>query len=354
MTALNISASEVHKQSIVVDMLDGTILPRHLPGFPIDKYIEKLHEGGVTAFVTCVAAHHEDDFPRAATRLIRWHRLVKSAAGRLRLILTPEDLVDAKARNQVGVIFQFQDARPIDDNLLHLEALYRMGLRIQQLTYQRRNLVGDGCGEPFDGGLSAFGKDVVRECNRLGLVIDLAHGGHRTILDAIRASEAPVLISHTAAHRVMPHVRSVPDEDLVALAEKGGVVGVHALSYLLRPDGGTAGAGIDDMLRHIDYIVKLIGVDHVGIGTDVGTNVLPTEEQARVRAWGSLGDEFPELFVPDFDTAKRYVRGMEACTGFPGLSAKMLEHGYSADDVKKMLGGNFLRVFQTVAKMRTA
>src|SRR5688572_15949984 len=132
-------AAAAHAESTVVNLLDGTILPRHLPGFPLDLYLEDLRSGGVTAFVTCVAAHHEDRFAQACVRLVRWHRLIQSALPALQLILEPADLGRTKAANRIGVIFQFQDPMPVEDDLLKLEALYNLGLRILQLTYQRRN-----------------------------------------------------------------------------------------------------------------------------------------------------------------------------------------------------------------------
>ena len=344
------AALEAHTKSLVVNLLDGTVLPRHLPGFPIDRYLEDLHRGGVTAFVTCVAAHHEDDFSLATMRLMRWHRLVQSVAPNLKVILSPEDLREVKRRKSVGVIFQFQDPKPIEDNLLYVEAFYRLGLRILQLTYQRRNLAGDGCGEPSDGGVSAFGRELIRECNKLGVLVDLAHAGHRTILDAISISNAPVLISHTAAHALYPHPRNIRDEHIKAVADNGGLVGVHALAYLLRRNGGSEGASIQDVVAHIDYIAELVGVDYIGIGTDVGTNVVPTEVQVRERAWGRLGEEFPELFVPGFNFQKRYAQGLEASSGLPRLSEALIVRGYTPGDVQKIMGGNFLRVFGEAVK----
>ena len=339
---------DVHEASVVVNLLDGTILPRHLPGFPISEYLKSLRAGGVTAFVTCVAAHHEDDFAMAATRLMRWHKLVQSASPGLKLILTPDDVFAAKSTGGIGVLFQFQDAKPIDDNLLHLEAFYRLGLRILQLTYPRRNLAGDGCGEPSDGGVSSFGRQLIGECNRLGLIIDLAHGGYRTIIDAAEVSEAPILVSHTGAHAICPHPRNIPDDVIRAVAAKGGVIGVHALAYLLRQGGGSQGADILDVVAHIDHLAGLVGIEHIAIGTDVGTNVLPAETPVRERAWARLGEEFPELFVPDFDFHKRYARGLESSSGFPDLTEALMTRGYSPADVSKILGGNFLRVFQRV------
>jgi membrane dipeptidase len=245
--------SDVLTGAIVVNLLDGTILPRHMPGFPIEKYLPLLLEGGVTAFVTTVAAHHEDDFSTAVARLIHWRRLVEANPSALRLILMPNDLVAAKQGGQVGVIFGFQDPKPIGEDLVLLGALYHLGLRVLQLTYQRRTLVGDGCGESANGGLSAFGRLLVWECNRLGVLVDLAHAGYRTTLDAIVTSEVPVLISHTGSYTLCPHVRNIHDDQLRAIAENGGVVGVYAISQFIRQDGGEKGADITDVVAHIEY-----------------------------------------------------------------------------------------------------
>src|SRR6185503_16418991 len=170
---------------------------------------------------------------------------------------------------KVGLIFRFQGAEPLGEDSDRMAMFRQLGVRVIQLTHNRRNLVGDGCTEPSQAGLSKFGYEVVERLNKEKVVVDLAHGAPQTIADGIRASKAPVLISHTGCRALADLPRNTSDANLRALADKGGVAGVIFWPYL-RVD--TQPMAID-VIRHLEYAIKVCGEDHVGIGTDI--NVTP-------------------------------------------------------------------------------
>jgi membrane dipeptidase len=202
-------------------------------------------------------------------------------------------------------------------------------VRVVQITYNERNLVGNGCYERADGGLSHFGVDAVREMNRLGILIDLSHVGDRTTLDAIECSEQPVACTHANSRSFFDHVRNKTDEVLQRIADKGGVVGANAFPNFL-PHGFNA--TLDDFLDAIDDLVARIGVDHVGIGTDY------TQDQ-------------PAAFF-DWLFAQQGMRPRPRPQPYPeplpNVAGGLLRRGSGAEDVRKILGGNWLRLFRQV------
>ena len=242
------------------------------------------------------------------------------------LIGTVDDLKRANRDRRVGLIFRFQGAEPLGEDADRIPMFRELGVRVIQLTHNRRNLVGDGCTEPSQAGLSKFGYEVVERLNKEKVVVDLAHGAPQTIADGIRSSKAPVLISHTGCR---------------ALADKGGVAGVIFWPYL-RVD--TQPMAID-VIRHIEHMIDVCGEDHVGLGTD--SQVPPVERTAQFekenREWikSAVDDGIfekgrpPDLytFIPDLNMANR----------FEVLATMLSARGHSDARIAKILGGNFER-----------
>ncbi len=224
--------------------------------------------------------------------------------------------------------------------------LARLGLRICQLTYQRRNLAADGAGEPANAGLSLFGRELVAALNRNGVLIDLSHTGSRSTLETIELSEAPVAVTHACLQRFNPVPRNKSDEEIKALAARGGVFGMNAIARLLSPTGGQEGATIAQFVDQIDYLVELVGVDHVGLGLDISEGLTP--ELFEQRRKGFLTD-FPELRLGgDFPYEHYYVFGLQSMASMRLITETLVERGYGDDDVLKILGGNFVRLFGEV------
>ena len=262
------------------------------------------------------------------------------------LILTADDLKRAYRDRRVGLIFRFQGAEPLGEDSDRIPMFRDLGVRVIQLTHNRRNLVGDGCTEPSQAGLSRFGYEVVERLNAEKVVVDLAHGSPQTIADGIKASKAPMLISHTGCRALSDLPRCTSDDNLRALANKGGVAGVIFWPYL-RTD--TQPMAID-VIRHIEHMIDVGGEDHVGIGTD--SQVPPVERTAEFekenREWikgakedGIFDKDRPDelyTFIPDLNMANR----------FEVLATMLSARGHSDSRIAKILGGNFARVLGEV------
>ena len=219
---------------------------------------------------------------------------------------------------------------------------------MMHLTYQRRNMIGDGCGEASDGGLSDFGRAVVAEMNRVGVIVDVAHSGWKTSLDAAKTSQKPMVASHTVCAALNEHIRSKPDEVIKAIVDTGGMVGICCIPSFL---GGTG--DIAAMMDHIDHVVRKFGPDHVGIGTDVAyTSRNSAAENKKIPPRHKARAEFRSLW-PDGSltapaTAHPKARQSMAWTNWPLFTVGMVQRGYSDEDIRKILGGNMLRVARDV------
>lgn len=299
------------------------------------------------AGVTCVfqnAGEEGQDPVRLLARLARFTYLTDALRPFVARAAVPDDVEAAKKAGRHCLYLTgngvplAQRWATVEDELRHVRVFFQLGIRMMHLTYNRRNMLGDGCGEPSDGGLSDFGRAAVAEMNRAGVIVDVAHSGWRTSLEAAKASARPVVASHTAAAAVHRHVRGKPDEVVRAIADTGGYVGVCCIPSFL-------GGGITAFLDHVDYLVRKFGADRVAIGTDVahaaparpgdGRPLGPARKQrTRFEAlWpkGAIGSH-PE-----------HERTL-AWTNWPLFTVGLVRRGHADDDVRKILGGNVLRV----------
>jgi membrane dipeptidase len=313
-------AMNLHKRSIIIQALDFT---------PEDKFTPEIYlalkASGITAVNLTIARPYYN------------FQETLSSLNQIRVCKTVEDIKQAKKTDIVSIILGLQNLKPIDDNIHLLNILSMLGVRIIQLTYQNRNLVGDGCNEKNDCGLTRFGEKVVKEMNRLGLLIDLSHVGPRTTMDAIELSEKPCAFTHTCARSLFDHIRNKSDEQLQALSEKGGVIGIAAYSPFYHQSERPK---VDDYLDQIDYMVDLVGVDHVGIGLDQVHGRDPAFHE-------SVRQTYPEVVLSyQWDTI--YPEGLEDITKLPTITRGLVNRGYSKSDIKKILGENFLQLFEKV------
>jgi membrane dipeptidase len=183
---------------------------------------------------------------------------------RLLHVTATEDIFRAKKEGKIGIGFHFQNSRPIEHDLRLLDVFHRLGVRVIQITYNEKNLVGDGCTEITDCGLSRFGKDMILRMNTIGIVVDLSHVGYRTSMQAIETSKDPVIFSHSNAYSVCPSKRNLKDDQIKALALNRGVIGINAFPAFVKKNDPT----LDDLIDHIDHITNLVGADYIGIGFD--------------------------------------------------------------------------------------
>ncbi|MRN55849.1 dipeptidase [Paenibacillus monticola] len=255
--------------------------------------------------------------------------------------LTAEDIRAAKREGKKAGIVTAQETDGLGKNLDLLDGLYHFGLRILQLTYNNQNLIGSGCAEPANGGLSKYGIRFIERLNKLGIIVDTGHCGKQTTLDACRYSQTPVIASHTGVEAIFPHMRCKSDEEMIAIANTGGVIGIFAMPWFVHEDPNHT--TIDHVLDHMEYVIRLVGVDHVGIGTD-----WPMSDVM----WALV--YFKEHIAPKLGFAKgdgpstETVAGLEKYSYFINFTRGLVARGYSDEDIEKIMGGNWLRVFAQI------
>jgi membrane dipeptidase len=306
---------------------------------------EHIAASGLTALNVTVSA---DDFEGTVENIALWTGEAARYPQLLSVVRRHEDIALAKKQGTLGLILGFQNTEMLERDLSRLETFRRLGVLIVQLTYNTRNLIGDGCLEPGDAGISAFGRDAVSRMNALGMAVDLSHCGTRTTATAIEASTRPVLITHSGCRAVYDHPRSKHDRELKALADKGGVLGIYLMPFLGgAPGPGKASPG-DAVIRHVEHALKVCGEDHVGIGSDM--SVSPIEETPeylkaeRAFAEGRRGrgiqapDEDRPLYIPDLNQPRRLER----------IAERLAAKGHRAAVIEKVIGGNFHRVLREI------
>lgn len=323
-----IDATELHRNSIIIDGLHASSLAEL-------ESIERLLTGGLTAVHLTVAAWHTPE--EALHQIANVLALVDQYSRWLLPVYSAYDIQVAKELGRVGLIMGFQGTEPISDDVGWLRRYHQFGVRIVQLTYNFHNRVGDGCYEPADLGLSAFGRQVVAEMNELGLLIDLSHCGPQTALDAIDLSQQPVALTHANARALCDHMRNKSDEVLKAVAAKGGVIGAVAFAPMLADAAFTT---LDDYVRMIDYLVNLVGIDHVGLGPDFMEDMAPDVVQHILNGLPAEANQRFATIPP--------TECFETAAAFGNITAALLAHGYSAEAVKKIIGGNWLRLYRQV------
>lgn len=229
-----------------------------------------------------------------------------------------------------------------ETELAHIRLFFQLGLRMMHLTYNRRNVLGDGCAEPANGGISELGRAAIAEMNRVGVIVDVAHSGWRTSLEAAKASSKPIVASHTGAAEVHRHIRAKPDDVLKAICDTGGYAGVYSVSSFL---GGNR--DIAAMLDHIVYLVKRFGADHVAIGTDLA--YIPsraTEEYRKMGRGPKQRPRFEALWPPGALDGQSHPS--LAWTNWPMFTVGMVQRGLHDAGIQKILGGNVMRVARAV------
>jgi membrane dipeptidase len=256
------------------------------------------------------------------------------------------DLERAQRERKLGLIYGFQETSPLGEDPDRIGLFQRLGVRVIQLTHNRRNLVGDGCMEPGNAGLSEYGQQVIERLNAEKVMVDLAHGGQRTVREAIAASKAPVMISHTGCRALSNLPRNTTDAELRAMADKGGVAGMIFWPYL-REQGQPMAA---DLIRHIEHAIKVCGEDHVGIGTDNTISAAP-----RTPEFEKDNREFIENLIQDGILTKgrspelyTFIPELNHIRRFETLGGMLSARGHSDARIAKILGGNFARVMREV------
>lgn len=334
----------LYQRAIVIDALanPGSMNVSWPPRGPLSqKQRDAIAASGITAINVTVSS----DFEGSVRNIALWQGEADRYPEILSIVRRHSDIAAAKQNKTLGLMLGFQNTDMIDRDISRLDMFYRLGIRITQLTYNDRNFVGDGCLEQANAGLSQFGREVVARMNTLGIAVDLSHCGTQTTADGIAVSTKPPLITHSGCREVYRHPRSKEDRELKAMADKGGVVGIYFMPFI----GAGPGPPTTEMLmRQIDHAVKICGVDHVGIGSDLSTT--PIEEtpdylreaksfvDARAKRGISAPDESRPLFIPELNHPRR----------IEGVVRGLRQRKYPTDVIEKIIGGNFHRVFKEI------
>jgi membrane dipeptidase len=315
------------------------------------EFVEAMRCAGVTCIFQNAGEEGQDPL-RMLKRLSRFTHLGDTLRGTLSRASLPADIVQAKEAGQ-HCLYLTSNGVPlparfssVPEELGMIRLFFQLGIRMMHLTYNRRNLLGDGCAETANAGLSDLGRAAISEMNRVGVIVDVAHSGSRTSVEAARASRKPVVASHTVCAGLRPHVRAKTDEAIAAICESGGLVGICWIPMFL----GGAG-GLSAVLDHVDYAAKKFGDDHVAIGTDVAhtsQHALAAAGQAGNEDEGRLRQRYESLWpdgahggnFPESDTL--------AWTNWPLLTVGLVQRGYSDESIRKIIGGNVLRVCREV------
>jgi membrane dipeptidase len=344
--AIEDGASEVELQDLTEDM-------GMTRAATVQREREELQIAFWAAGVTCIYqnAGEECQHPqRLLKRLARFTFLTDMLRPILSKATAPRDVEEVKCAGRHclyltgnGVPLP-QDWHTVEEELRYIRIFFQLGIRMMHVTYQRRNMLGDGCGETANGGLSDFGRHAITEMNRQGVLVDVAHSGWQTSLEAAKTSSKPVVASHTTAAGMHRHIRSKPDDVLRALAESGGYAGICCISPFLGGRGDIAA-----FLDHIDYAVKRIGVDHVAIGTDIAyTSRHVAAERKKLPARRKARARFAALWPRDTSTVTATARESLAWTNWPLFTVGLVQRGYRDEEIRKIIGGNVMRVARAV------
>ncbi len=311
------------------------------------EFIQAWKAAGMTCiFQNC--GEESSDPLVLVKRLSRFTYLTDSLRDVLRRAVFPDDVRRAK-EDGVGSLYFSGNGVPLaqdwisaEEELRYIRVLYQLGIRMMHVTYNRRNRLGDGCAETANGGLSDFGRMAVDELNRVGVIVDVAHSGWQTSLEAAQRSSKPMVASHSTCGALHPHIRSKPDEVIRAIVDTGGYIGICCIPRFLRHSGD-----LTALLDHVDHVVKKFGPEHVAIGTDVvyssrngrrESAKLPPRPKRRIR--------FAALWPPDdFNTTEQMTQSL-AWTNWPMFTVGLVQRGHSDDVIQKIIGGNVLRVLE--------
>lgn len=337
-----------YDRAIVIDALGGVGDP-YSPEEQLrlsDRAWTEMVETGVTMLRDTVmpVGNLADGWAEYEEDIALKQNILNANPDRLILVRTAADILKAKREKKFGVVIGTQDTSMVGPELDRLAQMKKDGVMSVQLTYNNRNLAGDGALEPANAGLSKLGRATIERIEVEKLLLDLSHGGARTMAEAAAHAKRPLVISHTGARALTDHPRNVEDSTIRAVADKGGVIGVYFMPFLTA-DSHPRG---EDLLRHVEHVANVAGEDHVGIGTDNG--VLPTlldeETKKKMDQWqaerikagiaspGEAIGVYPML--EDYNSVDRYRR----------FADDLAKRGWSQARLEKLMGGNFLRVYR--------
>jgi membrane dipeptidase len=312
------------------------------------EFLDAFKAAGVTCIFQNTGEEGSDPM-RLIKRLAHFTRATDLMKPALSKVVTADEIEALKKSGNVGLCFTtngvplMQDWESVRDELRFIRIFHELGTRMMHVTYNRRNPLGDGAGEPHDGGLSDFGHAAVAEMNKVGVIVDVAHSGWKTAFDAARASSRPMVASHTTCASLYKHFRGKPDDTIKAICDTGGLVGICCIPRFLGGRGD-----ITALLDHLDHLIGKFGARHAAIGCDVAyTSRFDKEERAKlVKAPAGPADRWEHLWPKDDYQTTIEAEQSVAWSNWPLFTLGMIQRGHSDETIRQVLGGNMLRVLR--------
>lgn len=291
------------------------------------EYLEKFRKGGVNIIVSSIFIEDkylpEQGLRRALAQISALYQEIEESNNKIILCRSYSDIELAIKKNKIGILLSFEGIEPIGNDLNLLNIFYELGVRMAGITWSRRNYAADGC--HFDkkikgkkGGLTDFGVKLIKKMEKMNIIIDVSHINDEGFWDIINFSKTPIIASHSNVRTLAPSMRNLTDEQIKAIAERKGVIGMNGNSLFV----SNSNPCIDTFVDHIDYIVNLVGIEHIGLGFD-----------------------FCDMFREDTSKNFDIIKGHE---DIRKLIEKLIEHGYKDEEINLILGGNFLRVYKNI------
>jgi membrane dipeptidase len=330
-------AIKVVRESLVIDMLAPLKLdfdPKFFDHPFGPKDLAEFKASGITGFHHSVGIGGPGSKEQALDFLASYQGWVGRQADFFTLVGTAADLDHAKAEGKAAIIMGLQNAEQFEKPE-DVQYFYRLGLRCAQLTYNSQNLIGSGSTDRIDGGISDFGEEIIKAMNKTGMLVDTSHCGERTTVDAITLSAKPIAITHSNCKALNPHPRNKSDATIKALATRGGVMGITGVRMFIKATDPTT---VADMVDHIDHVAKLVGIEHVGIGSDAdlnGYDDMPADQYKELKAGYKASYAFRDkIDIDGFDHPQKIF----------DLTEELIRRGYSDANIRLVLGENFRRL----------
>jgi membrane dipeptidase len=328
---ISADAADLHADALVWDMT----LPILTPGTPERKndVFARAAAAGFD-FQSITLAIDGMSFADAAQQIAFHRAYLRERSETCVLVESVDDVLRARQDGKLAVGLHFQGTAPFEEATGWVDVFYKLGIRHALMAYNEKNTVGCGCHVPEDTGLTDWGRQLIREMNRVGMLVDCAHTGYRTTMEAIEASEAPAIISHTNVRALGDHPRCVRDDQIKACAAKGGVLGMTGLSGFL----GASPPTPERLVDHVDHVANLVGPQHVGLGLDYVYDIETFE---------SFVARMPDRYPPGEGYTDMQQLEPEQ---IPRVTEELLRRGYAEAEIRGILGENWLRVCRQVWK----
>jgi membrane dipeptidase len=332
-------AEKIYRDSFILDCNALAGIGGLLGQSNQDEITKLIRESGVTVLKSTLGGAI-GNFESAVADIASAQQLMEKRAHLFLNVRTPADFDRAKKEQKLGVIYSFESPNMLEDKIDRIELFRGLGVRVMQLTYNRRTPLGVGCLDGETDGLTDLGRKAIAKMNELGVALDLSHSNTKTTAEGIAASTKPPLITHAGCRAVYMHPRNKEDRELKALADKGGVVGIYMLPYITASPKQPM---LDDYMQHLEHALKVCGEDHVGVGSDVPffsvddsdlEEMKKATEKRKADGIAAPGEDRP-TYIPDLNTPRKMERIADA----------LLKRGQKSAVIEKIMGANFKRVF---------